>query len=297
MADITAGLVKELRECTGAGMMECKKALTEVDGDLDKAVDLLRTRGLAALAKKAGRATNEGAIAAQLSDDGKIGVLVEVNCETDFVGRNAEFLGFVSQIAQQIVASAPADVTDLHGQTVQERGLTVEEILGETVAKLGENMGIARFERVEVSGTGAVMSYIHGGGKIGVLVEFGFNKAETAGNAAFVTFAKDVAMQVAAATPLYTRREEVPADVVEHEMGIYMAQAAESGKPEPIQEKMALGRMEKFYKEVCLVEQAFVKDQNISVTQYAAQVGKELGDELTIVNFTRWVLGETGGGE
>ncbi len=297
MADITAGQVKELRECTGAGMMECKKALSEVDGNLDQAVDLLRTRGLAALAKKAGRATNEGAIAAQLSEDGKIGVLVEVNCETDFVGRNAEFLGFVSQVAEQVLASAPAEVTDLREQTVEARGLSVEEILGETVAKLGENMGIARFERVEVSGTGAVMSYIHGGGKIGVLVEFGFTKAETAGTPGFVAFAKDVAMQVAAVMPLYTRREEVPADVVEHEKGIYMAQAAESGKPEAIQEKMATGRLEKFYKEVCLVEQTFVKDQNISVTQYAAQVGKELGDELSIVDFTRWVLGETGGDE
>jgi elongation factor Ts len=141
------------------------------------------------------------------------------------------------------------------------------------------------------------MSYIHGGGKIGVLVEFGFTKPDTAGNPAFLTFAKDVAMQVAAATPLYTRREEVPADVVGHEMGIYMAQAAESGKPEAIQQKMAQGRLEKFYKEVCLVEQAFVKDQNLSVTQYAAQVGKELGDELAIVDFTRWVLGETGSAE
>ncbi len=224
-------------------------------------------------------------------------MLVEVNCETDFVGRNAEFLGFVSQVADQVAAAAPGDVTDLKSQTVEARGISVEEILGETVAKLGENMGIARFERVEVSGTGAVMSYIHGGGKIGVLVEFGFNKPETAQTEGFEVFAKDVAMQVAAAMPQYTRREEVPADVVEHETSIYMAQAAESGKPEAIQEKMAAGRLEKFYKEVCLVEQAFVKDQNMSVTQYAQQVGKALGDELTIAGFTRWVLGESGGGE
>jgi elongation factor Ts len=278
-------------------MMECKKALSESDGNLDKAVDLLRTRGLAALAKKAGRATNEGAIAARLSDDGKIGVLVEVNCETDFVGRNAEFLGFVNQVAEQVAASAPADVTDLHAKSVESRGLSVEEILGETVAKLGENMGIARFERVEIAGTGAVMSYIHGGGKIGVLVEYGFTNADTWGNPAFVTFAKDVAMQVAAAMPLYARRDEVPADVVQHEMSIYMAQAAESGKPEAIQEKMAAGRLEKYYKEVCLVEQAFVKDPSISVDQYAKQVGKQIGDELAIIDFTRWVLGETGGNE
>ncbi len=297
MADITASMVKELRECTGAGMMECKKALSETEGDLDKAVDYLRTRGLAALAKKAGRATNEGAIASYITEDGKTGVLVEVNCETDFVGRNAEFLGFVNQIAEQVATAAPTDVTDLHQQTVDSRGLSVEEILGETVAKLGENMGIARFERVVVEGTGAVISYIHGGGKIGVLVEFGFTKPETGSNPGFVTFAKDVAMQVAAASPLYTRREMVPQDVVDHEMGIYMAQAAESGKPEAIQEKMAQGRMQKYYKEVCLVEQAFVKEPEISVEQYAARVGKELGDELNIVDFTRWVLGECGGNE
>ena len=293
MAEITAGMVKELRECTGAGMMECKKALTEAEGDMDAAVDILRTRGLAALAKKAGRATNEGAIAAFVSDDGQVGTLVEVNCETDFVGRNAEFLGFVNTLAEHITAEQPTDVEVLKQQTLTGRDHTVEQVLGEAVGKLGENMGIARFERDEITGTGAVASYIHGGGKIGVLVEFGFDKPETAGNGAFQTAAKDVAMQIAAAMPLYASRDAAPADVIEHELAIYKAQAAESGKPEAIQEKMAAGRLEKYYKEVVLPEQAFVKNPDVSVAGYLADVSKQVGDTIRVVGFTRWTLGES----
>jgi elongation factor Ts len=296
MAEISAQMVKELRECTGAGMMECKKALSEAEGDLDKAVDILRTRGLAALAKKAGRATNEGTIAAYVSEDAKIGTLVEVNSETDFVGRNAEFLGFVGQLAEHITAESPADVTVLMSQTVKSRDLSVEEVLGEVVSKLGENMGVARFERVEVTGNGAVVSYIHSGGKIGVLVELGFTKPETAADEAVVSFGRDIAMQVAATNPVSARRDEVPEAITNHEMEIYRAQAAESGKPEPIQEKMAAGRLEKYFKEVCLVEQVFVKDSSITVDQYRANVSKEIGDEITVVGFTRWTLGETAQG-
>ena len=296
MAEITASMVKELRECTGAGMMECKKALADAEGDLDKAVDILRTRGLASLAKKAGRATDEGTIAAYVASDGKAATLVEVNCETDFVGRNAEFLGFAAQLAEHITAEMPADVAVLMSQTLKDRGLAVEEVLGEAVSKLGENMGVARFDRVEVTGNGAVVSYIHVGGKIGVLVELGFTKPETAGNEAVVTFGRDIAMQVAATNPVSTRRDEVPQAIVDHEMEIYRAQAAESGKPEAIQEKMAAGRLEKYFKEVCLVEQIFVKDQSITVDQYRARVSKEIGDEITVVGFTRWTLGETAQG-
>ncbi len=297
MADITASMVKELRECTGAGMMECKKALTESDGDLEAAVDILRTRGLAALAKKAGRATNEGAIAAAVSDDGSVGALVEVNCETDFVGRNSEFVGFVQTLADTVMAAGPLDVTALMATTYGDRDLTVEDVLGEAVGKLGENMGIARFERVTIDGTGAVSTYIHGGGKIGVIVEFAFNNESTARADLFKNAAKDVAMQVAAAMPLFAGRESVPADVVEHEMSIYKAQAAESGKPEQIQEKMALGRLEKYFKEVVLPEQVFVKDQDKTVGQYLADVSKELGDAISIVGFSRWTLGETASAE
>jgi len=293
MAEITAGMVKELRECTGAGMMECKKALTEADGDLSAAVDILRTRGLAALAKKAGRATNEGAIAAYVSEDGRVGTLVEVNSETDFVGRNSEFLGFVNALAEHITHEKPADVPGLMQQTLTGREHTVEQVLGESVSKLGENMGVARFERDEVADTGAVATYIHGGGKIGVLVEFGFNKPETGAAEVFRAAARDVAMQVAAAMPLFPSRDGIPADVIEHELSIYRAQAAESGKPEAIQDKMAQGRLEKYYKEVVLPEQVFVKNQDQTVAQYLASVSKEVGDEISIVGFTRWTLGET----
>lgn len=292
MAEVTASMVKELRECTGAGMMECKKALSESEGNLDAAIDILRTRGLAALAKKAGRATNEGTIAAYVSDDGKTGVLVEVNCETDFVGRNAEFTGFVASLAKQIAAKAPETVEALKEQAVMDRDITVEQQLGEMVGKLGENMGIARFVREEISGTGAVATYVHGGGRIGVMVTYAFTKPETGASGQFTTFAKDLAMQVAAANPLVTRREELAADVIEHELSIYKAQAAESGKPEQIQEKIAQGRLEKYFKEVALLEQQFVKDTDITVEQYVAKTAKELGDSISVVGFERFNLGE-----
>jgi len=293
MAEITASMVKELREGTGAGMMECKKALVEAEGDMESAVDILRTRGLAALAKKAGRATNEGAIACFVSEDGKTGALVELNCETDFVARNATFVDLVTLLAKHVVENAPADVEALKDVTVAGRDITVQELLGEAVGKLGENMGIARFERVAVDGEGFVQPYIHGGGKIGVMVRFSFTKPETAAADTFMTFAKDVAMQVAAAAPIVARRDEIDADVVEHERAIYKAQAAESGKPEPIQEKMAEGRLEKFFKEVVLVEQVFVKDDKKTIGGLTAEVSKAVGDEVTVDCFTRMLLGET----
>lgn len=292
MAEITASMVKELRECTGAGMMECKKALGEAEGDLDNAIDILRTRGLAALAKKAGRATNEGTIAAFVTPDNKTGVLVEVNSETDFVGRNEEFTSFAAEVAEQIATEAPADVEALLKTTISARGITVEELFGEKVSKLGENMGIARFVREQIEGTGAVATYIHGGGKIGVLVTFALGNQATADNAEFKQYARDVAMQVAASQPMYVSREDFPADVIEHELSIYKAQAAESGKPEQIQEKMAQGRLEKFFKEVALAEQVFVKNPDITVNQYTAQTGKTLGDTIAVAGFTRFVLGE-----
>ncbi len=295
MAEITASMVKELRECTGAGMMECKKALVEAEGSLETAIDILRTRGLAALAKKAGRATNEGTIAAYVSEDGRVGVLLEANCETDFVGTNATYTGFVAQLAEIVAAENPADVDALMALNVPGRDVTVEGLFGEMVSKLGENMGVARFVREEIVGNGAVATYIHGGGKIGVLANFAFTNADTAGKPEFQAFAKDVAMQVAASSPMKTNRDEIGADVVEHELSIYRAQAAESGKPEAIQQKMAEGRLEKFYKEVVLTEQVFVKNPDITVAQYAEQTGKAVGDTLSIVSFERFVLGETAG--
>jgi len=293
--EVTASMVKELRESTGAGMMDCKKALVEAEGDFDAAVDILRTKGLAALARKAGRATHEGVIGGVVSDDARSGAIVEVNCETDFVARNENFTSFVAEIAQQVLHGAPADLDALLVQRFLPRPeITVNERLGEVVSKLGENMGVARFARYELSsGAGLVSVYIHGVGNIGVLVEVSAGSAAAAASDAVRAFAKDVAMQIAAAAPIAVRPEEVAADVIEHEMSIYRAQAAETGKPGPIQEKIAEGRLEKFFKESCLFEQAFVKDPDITVRQYAERTSKEAGAAVDVVRFERFVLGET----
>ena len=283
---ITASMVKELREMTGAGMMECKKALTEADGDMDKAVDVLRTRGLAAVAKKAGRATNEGTVMALVSDDGKTGAVVELNCETDFVGMNEKFKAYAEKITRAAMAAKPADMDALKAATID--GETVEEVVTDCIHVMGENAQLARFGVVEADG---VASYVHGGGKIGVLVTFDLEGIDPT-NEDFVNCGHDVAMQVAAVNPISATREDVPADVVEHEMGIYKAQAAESGKPENIQEKIATGRMEKFYKEQCLAEQDFVKNPDQTVNEYTAEVAKKLGGSIKITGFKRFQLGE-----
>ena len=283
---ITASMVKELREMTGAGMMECKKALTEADGDMDKAVDVLRTRGLAAVAKKAGRATNEGTVMALVSDDAKVGALVELNCETDFVGMNEKFKAYAEKIARAALAAKPADLDGL--KAAEFEGETVEAIVTDSIHVMGEHTQLARFAVVEA---GAVASYIHGGGKIGVLVTFDVDGID-ATSEDFVHYGRDVAMQVAAVNPIAATREDVPADVVEHEMGIYKAQAAESGKPENIQEKIATGRLEKFFKEQCLAEQEFVKNPDQTVNEYTAEVAKKLGGSIKITGFKRFQLGE-----
>lgn len=289
MAEITAALVKELREMTGAGMMECKKALTEAEGDIEKAVDVLRTRGLAAVAKKAGRATNEGTVMALIAEDGKAGALVELNCETDFVGMNEKFKAYAEKIAKAVLANKPADLDAL--KTSEVEGETVEAVVTDAIHTLGENIQLSRFAYAAQE-DGAVASYIHGGGKIGVLVEFKLGDAALATNDDFKKYGRDIAMQVAAASPVSATRDSVDPAVVEHEMSIYKAQAAESGKPENIQEKIATGRMEKFYKENCLTEQAYVKNPDQSVNQYTAEVAKQLGTTIEIVNFTRFMLGE-----
>lgn len=289
MAEITAALVKELREMTGAGMMECKKALTEAEGDIDKAVDVLRTHGLAAAAKKAGRATNEGMVMALVSDNGQAGALVELNCETDFVGMNEKFHAYAEKIANAVIANQPADMDALKASEID--GEKVEDVITDAIHTLGENIQLARFAYAGQP-EGAVTSYIHGGGKIGVLVEFKLGDTSFATNEDFKKYGRDIAMQVAAASPVAATRESVDPAIIEHEMSIYKAQAAESGKPENIQEKIATGRMEKFYKESCLTEQAFVKDPDQSVNQYTAAVAKQMGTTIEIVNFTRFMLGE-----
>ena len=286
MAAITAAMVKELREMTDAGMMECKKALVEADGDMDKAVDVLRTRGLAAAAKKVGRATNEGTVMAIVSDDATKGAVVELNCETDFVGMNEKFKGYTEKIARAAMAANVEDIEAL--KAVDAEGETVEDVLTDAIHTLGENMNLARAAVVEAGG---VASYIHGGGKIGVLVTFDVEGIDPASDE-FQHCGRDVAMQVAAASPVSATRESVPAEVVAHEMEIYKAQAAESGKPENIQEKIATGRLEKFYKESCLTEQAFVKNPDQSVTDYVNEVAKKLGGTIKVTGFKRFMLGE-----
>ena len=285
MAAITASMVKELREMTDAGMMECKKALVEADGDMEKAVDVLRTRGLAAAAKKAGRATNEGTVMTVVADDAKSAAVVELNCETDFVGMNDKFKAYAEKIAQAALASKPADLEAL--KAADAAGETVEAVVTDAIHTLGENIQLARFAVVE---GGAVSSYIHGGGKIGVLVQFDVEGIDPASDG-FKQFGRDVAMQVAAAAPVAATRESVDPAIVEHEKAIYMAQAAESGKPEAIQEKMAHGRLEKFFKENTLTEQAFVKNPDQSVADYTADVAKGLGGTIVIKGFQRFVLG------
>ena len=289
MAQITAALVKQLREMTDSPMMECKRALVEADGDIEAAVDVLRRMGIAKAVKRAGRDTNEGTIAACVSEDGKSGALLELTCETDFVGTNPKFTSFAADLAKVVAESDPADVEALKACAFGET--TVEAELTEMIHVIGENMKVARFQRVTAE-HGALASYIHLGGKLGDIVEFSFGKAETARNDEFKTFAHDVAMQVAAVAPVSARREDVPTDVIEHEKGIYMAQAADSGKPEAIQERIALGKLEKFYKENVLTEQEFIKDSSVTIAELAKRVGKAAADEVAVVGFTRFAFGD-----
>ena len=271
---------------TGAGMMECKKALVEAEGDMDKAVDILRTRGLAAAAKKAGRATNEGTIMTVIAEDGKSAAILELNCETDFVAENETFLGYARRITSAALAARPADVDAL--KAADADGETVDAVLTDAIHTIGENTRIKRFEVVDAD---AITTYIHAGGKIGVLVQFELDGIDP-NNEEFAQYGHDVAMQVAAAAPVAANREDVPEDVRAHEMEIYKIQAAESGKPENIQEKIATGRMEKYYKEFVLAEQAFVKDSDQTIGQYTAKVAKDLGGSIKIAGFVRYVLGE-----
>lgn len=273
---ISASLVKELREKTGAGMMDCKKVLTETDGDMEKAAELLRERGIAKAAKKSDRIAAEGLVYCYVTDDKKVGVVLEVNAETDFVAKNEEFRTFVADTAKQIAVKAPADVEELLGQSsIVDETKTIKDILTDKIATIGENMSIRRFERFE--STGIVESYIHGDGKIGVLVDFPKGDENVA---------KDVCMQIAAAKPEYLNRESVPQDIVDHEMGILKAQAMNEGKPAEIAEKMVQGRIGKFYGEICLVEQDFVKDPDMKISKLLESKGAK------IVRFARFEKGE-----
>ena len=281
---ISASAVKDLREKTGCGMMDCKKALTEANGDMERAIELLREKGLAAAAKKAGRIAAEGIVTAVV--DGATGVVLEINSETDFVGKNAEFQKFVSDVAEIIIKNNPADVDALYAEALE--GKTVREVLNDKIATIGENMNIRRFERYE----GVLEAYIHGGGRIGVLVQFALEDESKKDAPEFKTFARDMAMQVAAAIPTYVKKDEVPAEVLEKEKEILTAQALNEGKPANIVEKMVMGRISKFYKEVCIVDQPFIKDPDKSVTALMKEVSAAIGTNIDIVKFARFEKGE-----
>ncbi len=283
----TASDVKSLREKTGCGMMDCKKALTESNGDMDKAIDILREKGLAAATKKSGRIAAEGVAFACTNEEGTVGVAIEVNAETDFVAKNADFNNFVKMCADTVIENSPKDMEALMACKASGSNMTVEELVREKVLTIGENIKIRRFKRFE----GIVSTYIHASGRIGVMVKFD-TTPEVAAKDEFKAFAKDVAMQIAAVNPSYLNKESVPEDVLEHEKKILTEQVINDGKPANIAEKIVMGRIGKFYKENCLIEQIFVKDNNITVKEYADQTAKNLGAEIKIVDFVRFEKGE-----
>ena len=273
---ITAAQVKDLREKTGAGMMDCKKALTETNGDMEKAIEYLREKGIAKAGKKSGRIAAEGLVECYISEDGKTGAIVEVNAETDFVAKNQEFKDFVMDVAKQIVEKNPADLEALLAQeSISEAGKTVQEVLTNKIATIGENMNIRRFARFESEGL--VAKYIHGDGKIAVLIEVTKNNPD---------LAKDICMQIAAARPEFVRDSEVPEERVAKEMEILKVQAMNEGKPEAIAEKMVQGRLKKFYAEICLVDQEFVKDPSKKISDILKE------NDMDVVRFVRFEKGE-----
>lgn len=277
MAEITAAAVGKLREMTNAGLMDCKKALSEAAGDLDVAVEILRKRGIAQAAKKAGREAREGVIAQHITPGGKAGVLVEINCETDFVAKNETFKAFCDDIART-VATVP--------------GSDVEALRVAAVAKIGENIKVARSGRFDLSGPGLIAAYIHTGGKVGVLLEVGCTLDATPAAEEFKQLVKDITLQIAAASPTAVSREGVPAEVVAKEREIAAQSDRLKGKPPQAMEKILQGVLEKFYQTVCLVEQGFVKDPEKTLRQHLETVGKQLGDTLVVRRFLRWQVGE-----
>ena len=284
MAEITAAMVKQLRDETGAGMMDAKKALTEANGDREEAVKILRKKGLASAAKKAGRIASEGAVHAYTS--GNAGVLVEVNCETDFVARTDQFRAFVDEVAKLIAKSKANTPEELANEAWN--GETVAQKTQALIAAIGENVTIRRFARYEAPQGGTIASYIHAGGKVGVMVELvANNKSDKAAEVA-----RDVAMHVAASEPRFIGRDEVTQKDLDTEREIARDAAAKSGKPENIVEKMVSGKMDKFYGEACLLEQPYIKDDKSTVTQYLDKSGKEHGCKYAVTRFTRYKLGE-----
>ncbi len=283
----SASDVKMLREKTGCGMMDCKKALAASGGDMEKAIDFLREKGLAAAAKKSGRIAAEGLAVAYTNESKDVGVAIEVNAETDFVSKNKEFRDFVKQCVDTIMEKNPQSVEELLSMTASGSQQSVEEILREKILTIGENIKIRRFVRYE----GVLSTYIHSDGKIGVMVKFDVEDKSKL-NARFEEFGKDIAMQIAAANPTYLNRNSVPQEVVEHERKILKEQIVNDGKPENIAEKIVMGRMNKFYKEVCLMDQIFVKNNDLDISKYVEGISKELGTKISIDSFVRYERGE-----
>ncbi|MBQ8312249.1 MAG: elongation factor Ts [Clostridia bacterium] len=290
MAAITSAMVKELRERTAAGMMDCKKALTATDGDMEKAIEWLREKGLAQAAKKASRIAAEGVVAQYVAPCGCTGVIVEVNCETDFVAKTDNFKNFANNVAKHIAKANPASVEEMMDQKfVDDETKTIADLISDATVAIGEKISVRRFARYKTEGV--VSTYIHMGGKVGVLVEVACDEAHK-DSEAVKEFAHDLALQIAAAKPEAVRREEVDSSKLEKEKEILRAQALNEGKPEKIVDKMVEGRIEKYYKEVCLIDQAFVKDGDKNIKAYMADVAKATGAELDIVRFTRFERGE-----
>lgn len=285
---ITAQMVKELREITGAGMMDCKKALNEANGDTEKAVEILREKGLAAAAKKAGRIASEGLVKTYVSEDGKVASIVEVNCETDFVSVNEAFVQFTDDIAKQASETNANTIEELvEEKYIADNSKTVSEAVTALIAKLGENMAVRRFKKLAVE-KGIIESYIHGGGRIGVLV-----KLECENESPVLReVAKDVAMQVAATNPLFLDRTVVDNETLDKEREIYRVQALNEGKPEKIVDKMVEGRIQKYYKENCLVEQVWVKNSDLTIEKYLQEKSKEVGAPIKVAAFVRFEKGE-----
>ncbi|WP_027623456.1 translation elongation factor Ts [Clostridium lundense] len=285
---ISAQMVKDLRERTGAGMMDCKKALSETNGDIEKAIELLREKGLAAAAKKAGRVAAEGLVETYISDDKRTGSIVEVNCETDFVAANDDFKALAVNVAKMAVTTTETTVEGfIEEKYIADENISVKDAVTALIAKLGENMSVRRFSNFSVK-SGVVESYIHGGGRIGVLVKVECEKESEV----LSEVAKDVAMQVAAANPLFLNRDEVDTETLDKEREIYRVQALNEGKPEKIVDKMVEGRIHKYYKENCLVEQVWVKNPDLTITKYLQEKSKEVGAEIKVTGYVRYERGE-----
>jgi len=287
---ITASIVKELRDKTNAGMMDCKKVLGETNGDIEAAIKLLRERGILKAGTKTDRAANEGVITARVNADATAGILLEINCETDFVSRNDGFQAFVADVADTLAAANAADLDA--ALAVQKGDLNLGDFVKSKVLEVGENIQFRKYVRFDAAPGGVVASYIHMGGKVGVLIEVGTTKPETKNTDAFKELIKDLNLHIAASAPKGLSREDIPQDVVDAELEIYRARLADSGKPENIIENILKGQISKFFAESCFLEQGFVKDPDTTVTKLLEAKGKETGDTLTVTRFVRFGLGE-----